>query len=597
MGRPGWLFVQIVFTMVLLGFSVTSLHAIEIAVPLDMFRWDIPINNATEGNYYYSAVSTNTDQTGQQSYLLVLDWEGNLVHYRKPREHEERVDVFLPFDNHRRVTFSTGDVDESLGVIIMDSTYTPIDTIPHHNPHNPHYILDAHDLLMLDDGSLYTTWRDTQAVDMSLHIPDGDPDALVCSHVIEHWDAEHNLLWTWNGHDHIDQLPYAARIESLAVTFPTVEHLHINSLDTFANGDLLVSSRTLSVLFRVERETGDVLWRFGGGPLNDFEITNSTGLELPLDFNWQHDGRVLPNNNVTVFDNGYFHTPRESFAREYVLNEEDLSAELIWIQHQTPDRAYSLIHGSVRRYDDGHTLVGWGSITPDTYWQEFDENNDIVLELNFLDSGFGYEVWPRSYRTIRTNFLPIAAVPYLSEYRRADHINLYLNWWGHEDEVASYDVYWGQTNPPPFHGNTTIGTYTIPGFFYENTWYGRIKALDAEGNEISTWSETFVLNPELTSVEENLGVDVPVKFDISPNWPNPFNATTKFTIEVTKPEVVSIQIHDLLGRTVQHLHQGYLLPGQYPFTIAASHLPSGIFFVRATGAHGSSQTRRITLVK
>jgi hypothetical protein len=54
------------------------------------------------------------------------------------------------------------------------------------------------------------------------------------------------------------------------------------------------------------------MWRFGG-KRNQFTYVNDP-LGGP---SYQHDIRVLPNGNITLMDNGNFHTPSLSRAVEY----------------------------------------------------------------------------------------------------------------------------------------------------------------------------------------------------------------------------------------------------------------------------------------
>jgi hypothetical protein len=67
-----------------------------------------------------------------------------------------------------------------------------------------------------------------------------------------------------------------------------------------------------------------------GGSHNEFRFVNDS-----IPFSHQHAIRVLQNGNITLFDNGNFHTPSFSRAVEYKLDEATKSATLVWEYRNT----------------------------------------------------------------------------------------------------------------------------------------------------------------------------------------------------------------------------------------------------------------------
>ncbi len=88
----------------------------------------------------------------------------------------------------------------------------------------------------------------------------------------------------------------------------------------------------------------------------------------------------------------------------------------------------------------------------------------------------------------------------------------------------------------------------------------------------------------------------PSRFVLRPNYPNPFNPSTLISVEVPVGGLVSVTIHDLLGRTVAVLQNGPLQPGVHRFRWDASGASSGVYFCRAT-AGGTTTTRRMMLIR
>ena len=71
---------------------------------------------------------------------------------------------------------------------------------------------------------------------------------------------------------------------------------HLNSVAMDEDGDLLVSARHTWAVYKIDPETGDVVWRLGG-KRSDFEL--GPGVR----FSWQHDARWRQDGTLSLFDN------------------------------------------------------------------------------------------------------------------------------------------------------------------------------------------------------------------------------------------------------------------------------------------------------
>ena len=84
---------------------------------------------------------------------------------------------------------------------------------------------------------------------------------------------------------------------------------------------------------------------------------------------------------------------------------------------------------------------------------------------------------------------------------------------------------------------------------------------------------------------------------LSPAYPNPFNPTTQFTLQVPRTQEVRVEVFNLLGQRVRLLHDGPLEAGEArAFTFEAADLPSGLYLYRAQG-DDFVVTRQVTLLK
>ena len=157
---------------------------------------------------------------------------------------------------------------------------------------------------------------------------------------------------------------------------------HCNALDYDVDEQAYyISSRHLHTIYKVDRATGDLLWRFGGDH-GDFAAVHWPPFECQHQFE-PRDGGLM------VFDNS---CPElmESRAVEFTLDEDAGLAQEVW-SHQTDPPLWSYGFGDVTRLDSGNTLITWSTagqmneVTPD---------GDSVWQLNEeLGGGFGYTVW------------------------------------------------------------------------------------------------------------------------------------------------------------------------------------------------------------
>ncbi|MBD3232936.1 MAG: T9SS type A sorting domain-containing protein [candidate division Zixibacteria bacterium] len=78
--------------------------------------------------------------------------------------------------------------------------------------------------------------------------------------------------------------------------------------------------------------------------------------------------------------------------------------------------------------------------------------------------------------------------------------------------------------------------------------------------------------------------------------PNPFNAKTNITFELSQQSDVKLDIYNILGRKVVTLAEGNYNAGTYNINWDASDQPSGVYFYRLSTPE-EVKTQRITLMK
>jgi xylan 1,4-beta-xylosidase len=116
---------------------------------------------------------------------------------------------------------------------------------------------------------------------------------------------------------------------------------------------------------------------------------------------------------------------------------------------------------------------------------------------------------------------------------------------------------------------------------------------------------TFVgkTNPA-THVGELKSGQIPGRFILDQNFPNPFNPATTLEFRISSLEFVTLKVFDVLGREVATLVNDVRPAGVYTVHWEASSLPSGVYFYRlrvgdaSTGsARGFNETKKMVLAK
>lgn len=283
--------------------------------------------------------------------------------------------------------------------LALDSTYTAVDSFACGNG----YTTDAHELRLLPDGHALLMSYDPEPVDMSQVVTNGDPDAIVTGLIIQELDELKNVVWQWRSWDHF-QITDATHTD---FTKPNIDCVHGNALELDADNNVLLSSRHLDEITKIDRETGDIIWRWGGKN-NQFTLLGDT-----LWFSHQHAIRRIANGHYTLYDNGNFHTPPFSRAVEYVLDQNAKTATLVWQYRHTPD-LYGGATGYVQRLYNGNTLICWGFTNPNI--TEVTPNGTKVMEISLPTGQYTYRAYrlpwmatPRPPNTAPIQFVSLSA--------------------------------------------------------------------------------------------------------------------------------------------------------------------------------------------
>ncbi|MEM7662100.1 MAG: aryl-sulfate sulfotransferase [Pseudomonadota bacterium] len=217
----------------------------------------------------------------------------------------------------------------------------------------------------------------------------GAADALVYDPVIVERSLDGETLWLWDGADHVPVYDAVAGPDvHLNVAPPAiVDHAHPNAISIVDSDHILLSLKHQDCVLKIQKSTGDVVWRMGGpaSSCNEFTFVE----DAMGGFSHQHSVRSLPNGNILLFDNGTLHPVQESRAVEYEINETDKTARLVW---SYANGQFSHAQGSVERLQNGNTLIGWGFATR-PFVSEVQPDGTPAFEANLPDGQIVYRVY------------------------------------------------------------------------------------------------------------------------------------------------------------------------------------------------------------
>ncbi|MGH7530652.1 MAG: arylsulfotransferase family protein [Gemmatimonadales bacterium] len=275
-------------------------------------------------------------------YALVIDNTGRVVWYRHFPNGAGLNFMAQPTGRYvlRPQTPETGDLEPWVEIDPVGEIVRTLSCASGLQPR-------LHDLLLEPDGAFWILCDETRVMDLSAE--GGVSAARVTGTVVQHVGAGGELLFQWNPFDHFDitDLDLADRIG------PTVNWTHGNAFDFDADGNLLVSFRSLAEITKIDVRTGAVVWRMGG-LRNEFSFVNAP---VPA-FARQHSARVPRGGELVLLDN--LGDPAESRAERYLIDEATRTVQLAQSYGAVP-AVVTEIGGSVQPIGGGRTLVSFGT--------------------------------------------------------------------------------------------------------------------------------------------------------------------------------------------------------------------------------------------
>jgi hypothetical protein len=372
------------------------------------------------GHIFVSPKKGPGEEAPNQDAPLIVDSSGEPVWFHPL--HGAEADAFTfevqTYKGERVLTWWEG-VHTGYGqgeYVIFDSSYRQIARFTAANG----YEGDHHEFLITpEDTALITIYS---KVVRDLSGMGGPVEGVVLEGIAQEIDIESGeVLLEWHSLDHIGL--EESLYEPPADLEAAFDYFHINSIDVYDEDHLLISARRTCAVYKVDRKTGEVVWRLGGKN-SDFKM--GAGVRTTL----QHDARRNSDGTITIFDNGDVNRVDQSRAIMIEVDEDKMIASLVH-EYTHPDRLLSDTQGNVQVLPKGNVFVGWGSAP---YFSEFNHQGELLFHAAFPAEGETYRAFRLPWSGQPTDDPAIAA-----ELGTEDEVTIYASWNG-ATEVTTWQV-------------------------------------------------------------------------------------------------------------------------------------------------------------
>ncbi|PWN88751.1 hypothetical protein FA10DRAFT_255118 [Acaromyces ingoldii] len=200
-----------------------------------------------------------------------------------------------------------------------------------------HDALQHHDAHHYGDGSgriLYTSLEELSE-EASAGVQGGLPGSeaahgRVWADVIREVDSEGRVTWEWRAAEHLDRATFP-----LQAPYPREHWPLINSVLPLADGNILVSLRSVSAVLIISRADKRIIWHLDATVVAQQHCASEVG----------------PEGNILIFDNGAFRF-RESFQFSRAIEVSRTTKEVVWSwTDPSKERFYSPFMGCAQRLD------------------------------------------------------------------------------------------------------------------------------------------------------------------------------------------------------------------------------------------------------
>jgi hypothetical protein len=260
---------------------------------------------------------------------------------------------------------------------IVDSAYHVVATVKAGNSLDT----DGHEFALTPQGTaLITSYH---AVPYDLSSVGGPSDGQVFDGVVQEVDvATGRVLFEWHSLDHVPVADSYSPVPTSATT--PYDYFHINAVNLDGDGNLLISARNVWTVYKLDRHTGQIVWRLGG---KESDFTLGPGVR----FAWQHNPLPAGHDTIRLFDNEASPAVQSQSRVIWVHLDTHTKTATLERSIEHPAALSAGSQGNAQALDNGSTFVGWGATGRVS---EFDSQGGLLFDAAVPA---GYDTY-RAYR-------------------------------------------------------------------------------------------------------------------------------------------------------------------------------------------------------
>ncbi len=480
----------------------------------------------------------------------------------------------------------------------LDSLYAVVDSFYTGNG----LYTDFHDLQVLPDGHAFMLAYDSQPVQMDSVVETRKDTACLTGCVIQEIDKSKNVIWQWRSWDH-----YKITDSEYDLYQNNIPYCHINSIDIPDDTTAILSTRYFNEVTKINRITGDIIWRFGGKN-NQFNLPGSEPA-----FEYQHDARYIGNGYYTLYDNTPPLSGKYSRGVIYHLDPANKTGSLVKEFYRDPGLMGHNM-GNFQVTQNGSAVIGWGNIGADSIsgkyiFTEYAQTApNYASFVNVNDVTLRSPTFVFSYRAVKFPWKTELITPYKSllEFSKGSKSPITENFKIQNNGNVQLNIAGVYIKDSRFQAPGSFPVKFEPGseatlqitFTTEDTMSVIDTAYVVIRNNDSTMMVNLPIilngNSSTTPIEGNKS-SLPKMFTLSQNYPNPFNPSTIIEYSIPSNQFVTIKIYDILGRLVKTLVSEEKPAGNYRVKFNSSNFSNGVYFYKLTAGNFTSVRKMILL--